>query len=91
MGGVRLWPAVFVGAFIVNVTTSGSVLTCLGIAAGNTLEAVVGATLVRRYANGSAAFAQPRTIVVFTAAARPPRAARRRSGSRGGSATRPAR
>jgi len=39
--GNRLWPAVFVGAFLVNVTTAGTVLTSLGIAAGNTLEAVL--------------------------------------------------
>jgi signal transduction histidine kinase len=44
-----LWPAVAVGAFLVNVTTPGvGALTAAGIAAGNTLEAVVGATLVGR-------------------------------------------
>src|SRR5512143_1833995 len=54
--GVGLWPAVLVGAFVVNVTTAGSVATSLGIAAGNTLEAVVGAYLVDRYARGRHAF-----------------------------------
>jgi signal transduction histidine kinase len=54
--GFRTWPAIFVGAFIVNVTTAGSVLTSLGIAAGNTLEALLGAFLVARFANGRAAF-----------------------------------
>jgi signal transduction histidine kinase len=45
----RLWPAIAAGAFLVNATTPGvSVLTAAAIAAGNTLEAVVGATLVRR-------------------------------------------
>src|SRR5262249_14539792 len=38
-----LWPAVAVGAFIVNATTPGvGLLTAAGISAGNTLEAVVG-------------------------------------------------
>src|SRR5512143_2450910 len=45
MLGYRAWPAVFAGAFVVNVTTAGSVATSLGIAAGNTLEGVVGAYL----------------------------------------------
>src|SRR6476469_7593575 len=43
--GVRMWPAVAGGAFLVNVTTAGSVATSLGIALGNTLEAVVGCWL----------------------------------------------
>jgi diguanylate cyclase (GGDEF)-like protein len=54
--GVGLWPAVFLGAFLVNVATAGTVATSLGIAAGNTLEAVVGAYLVNRYARGRHAF-----------------------------------
>src|SRR5574342_1404019 len=50
--GRRTWPGVFVGAFAVNLTTAGSVAACIGIAAGNTLEAVVGAWLVARFASG---------------------------------------
>jgi integral membrane sensor domain MASE1/GGDEF domain-containing protein len=50
--GYELWPAIFVGAFLVNITTAGSLPVCLGIAAGNTLEALVGAWLVNRYARG---------------------------------------
>src|ERR1700722_9251663 len=50
--GYELWPAIFVGAFLVNITTAGSPLVCLGIASGNTLEALVGAWLVNRYARG---------------------------------------
>jgi integral membrane sensor domain MASE1 len=33
--GLRLWPAVLLGAFLVNVTTEGSVATSIGIATGN--------------------------------------------------------
>src|SRR5262245_24320720 len=39
--GPRLWPGVFVGAFLVNITTSGALLPTIGIATGNTLEAVL--------------------------------------------------
>jgi PAS domain S-box-containing protein len=54
--GYWLWPGVFVGAFLVNFTSQGSLGATLGIATGNTLEAVVGAWLVCRYANGTGAF-----------------------------------
>src|SRR6185312_16833821 len=50
--GRRAWPAVAVGAFVVNVTTAGSVATSLGIALGNTLEGLLGAWLVERLAAG---------------------------------------
>jgi hypothetical protein len=35
----------------VNLTTFGTVLTSLGIATGNTLEAVLACVLVKRFAN----------------------------------------
>src|ERR1700758_4865255 len=38
--GYRAWPAIFVGAFVVNVTTAGDFFTSVGIASGNTLEAL---------------------------------------------------
>src|SRR5436190_19765205 len=37
--GYRAWPAIFVGAFLVNLTTAGNVATLLAIAGGDTLEA----------------------------------------------------
>ncbi len=63
--GSRVWPAILVGAFLVNVTTAGSVVTSFGIATGNTLEAVVGAFLVQRYAGGTAVFERPRGVFRF--------------------------
>jgi len=56
MFGYRAWPGVALGAFLVNVTTAGSVWTSLGIAAGNTLEGIAGAYLVNRFANGRRCF-----------------------------------
>jgi len=63
--GHRLWPAVFLGALWVNLTTSGAVGASLMIAVGNTLEAVLGAYLVNLYASGRHAFDQSRTIFRF--------------------------
>lgn len=65
LGGTRLWPGVFVGAFLVNILTQGSAATSLAIAAGNTLEAVVGATLVSWFANGTLAFDRTKNIFKF--------------------------
>jgi PAS domain S-box-containing protein len=47
--GLRYWPAVALGAFVANLTSEASAGVAAGIAVGNTLEAVVGAALVRRF------------------------------------------
>ncbi|MDQ2824758.1 MAG: MASE1 domain-containing protein, partial [Verrucomicrobiota bacterium] len=54
--GYRTWPAIFLGAFLVNVTTAGSVATSFFIATGNTLEALCAAWLVNRFAGGTDVF-----------------------------------
>ena len=54
--GYRVWPAIWLGAFFLNLTTAGSVITSLAIATGSTLEGVVGAYLVNRFARGRNAF-----------------------------------
>ena len=51
--GYRTWPAIFLGAFLVNVTTAGNIATSVCIATGNTLEALCGAWLVNRFAGGT--------------------------------------
>src|SRR5438046_1380301 len=63
--GYRVWPAIAAGAFIVNLTTAGSVLSSLGITAGNTLEGLVGAYLANRFAGWLDAFRQPKNIFAF--------------------------
>ena len=65
--GRSVWPAIFVGAFVVNATTAGSIASSLGIAVGNTAEALVGAWLVERYANGRRAFERTSDIFRFAA------------------------
>ena len=67
--GYRMWPAIFVGAFLVNITTAGSVWTSLGVALGNTLEGLLGAWLVRRWAHGPHVFARAQDIFKFSALA----------------------
>ncbi|MBI5630778.1 MAG: MASE1 domain-containing protein [Elusimicrobia bacterium] len=64
--GTEMWPAVFAGAFLVNITTAGDLLTSLGIASGNALEAVIGCLLVRRLAGGPNCFDHPTSIFKFT-------------------------
>ena len=63
--GLRFWPAIFAGAFLVNLTTAGTFLTSLGIATGNCLEAVLAAYLVSRFANGKNAFERTWDILRF--------------------------
>jgi signal transduction histidine kinase len=63
--GYRVWPGILLGAFLVNGTTAGSVLSSLGIAAGNTLEGLVGAYLVNRFAGGRGAFERPQDVFKF--------------------------
>ena len=50
LGGYRLWPAVALGALVTNLDTGVPAVTVLGIVIGNTLEALVGAFLLRRVA-----------------------------------------
>ncbi|HEX4353577.1 MAG TPA: MASE1 domain-containing protein, partial [Polyangiales bacterium] len=47
--GRRTWPAVFAGAFAVNLTNDTSLLASFGIALGNTFAPVVGVHLLDRY------------------------------------------
>src|SRR6266508_5383529 len=63
--GYRVWPGVLIGAFLVNITTAGSVVTSAGIAVGNTLEGLIGALLVNAFAGGCRAFERPQSIFKF--------------------------
>lgn len=63
--GPRIWPGIFLGAFFANLTTAGTVATSIGIATGNTLEALIGGYLVNRFANGRDAFDRAQSIFRF--------------------------
>lgn len=65
--GRSIWPAVFVGAFIVYSMQTGLMAPSLVCAAGNTLETVVASALINRFAGGVDVFCSPRTIFRFAA------------------------
>ena len=63
--GYRVWPGILIGAFLVNLTTAGTVATSIAIAGGNTLEALAGCYLVGRFAHGKEAFARAQDVFKF--------------------------
>lgn len=63
--GNRVWPGVLIAAFIVNISTQGSLVTSLAIAAGNSCEALLGAWLIRRFAQGLRVFEHLRSFFRF--------------------------
>ncbi len=60
LGGLRIWPAIFIGAFAANATTAGTLETSALIALGNTLEAVAGGYLIQRWSGGARDLREPR-------------------------------
>lgn len=66
--GYRFWPAIFVGAFFLNVTTDAiQIPSAFGIALGNTLEGLTAAFLINRLAGGVAVFERASDILKFVA------------------------
>jgi signal transduction histidine kinase len=63
--GYRVWPAIFVGAFLANVSSTGSIYTSAVIATGNSLEGIVGAFLINRWSDDVRTFTTPAGIVKF--------------------------
>lgn len=67
--GPRLWPGVALGAFLLNATAGVSVWGAAGIAVGNTLEAVIGAWLLRRVPGFDPALERLRDVLALASAA----------------------
>ena len=65
MCGLRIWPAILVGAFAANATTAGTLETSALIAAGNTLEAVIGGYLIVHWSRGVDTFTSPARVAKF--------------------------
>jgi integral membrane sensor domain MASE1 len=63
--GYRVWPGILLAAFLVNLTTTGGVASSIGIAMGNTLEGILGAYLVIRFAHGRHVFEHPPDVFKF--------------------------
>jgi signal transduction histidine kinase len=63
--GYRIWPATFVGAWVANATTAGSIYTSSAIALGNTLECLLGGYLISRWSRGLRTFDTPAGVARF--------------------------
>lgn len=63
--GEYVAPGILLGAFLVNITTSDSVLLSLAVAIGNTMEGLIGARLVNLFAHGSRAFDKAPDVFKF--------------------------
>lgn len=63
--GIGAWPAIFLGAFFVNITTAGNIGTSVCIASGNSLEAIYAAWLVNRFAGGTRVFERAQDVFKF--------------------------
>ena len=63
--GYRVWPGVLVASVIVYSTVLGGQPAVLAIAAGNTLECVIGAYLINRFGGGRHALQSPRDSFRF--------------------------
>ena len=49
LAGNRVWPGIWLGAAFANITVQSSLLAAMIMGTGNTLEAVVGASLIRHF------------------------------------------
>ena len=67
--GYGLWPGVALGALVVNVSAGAPLLTACGMALGNTLEALVGTYLLRRFAGFRGSLDRIQTVFAFVALA----------------------
>jgi diguanylate cyclase (GGDEF)-like protein len=63
--GRRIWPGIWLGAAVANLAVESSLWSATLIATGNTLEAIVGATLIRRYVGDPRHFERAENVVAF--------------------------
>lgn len=67
--GSRVWPGIWFGAALVNFTIETSWLAAPVIGTGNTLEALAGAALIRRFIGVPFRFERGQDVVTFVAVA----------------------
>ncbi len=63
--GTRVWPGIFLGALAANLPTNIPLASALGIATGNTLEAVVAWYLLQRTKNWRKSFDSVSDVMTF--------------------------
>jgi len=61
----KFWPAIFIGAFLVNLSTPTPPLVSMGIAVGNTLEGLIIAFLTIKFAEGNKIFDKPKNVFLL--------------------------
>lgn len=69
MLGNRIWPGIWIGAALVNFTINSSLFAAVLIGSGNTLEALAGAALIRRYIGVPYRFERAEDVIKFIAVA----------------------
>jgi diguanylate cyclase (GGDEF)-like protein len=69
IGGWSVWPAIFAGAFLVNLTTPANSAAALGIAVGNTAAALIGGELIQWLVGGREVFGRARRLVKYAVVA----------------------
>jgi integral membrane sensor domain MASE1 len=65
LSGYRVWPAVFLGSFLGHAAALGWANTPLSIPLSSTLEGIVGAYLVNKFAHGAKAFDTAKGVFLF--------------------------
>jgi len=63
--GHRVWPGIWLGAALANLTVEASLVSATLIASGNTLEALLAAALMRQYAVDPREFLRAEDVVKF--------------------------
>src|ERR1051326_2960590 len=63
--GYRIWPAILTGSVLLYATTMGAVPGILAMARGNTIEGLLTAYLINRFAGGRNALQGPENTVRF--------------------------
>src|SRR5262245_14315791 len=67
--GYRVWPAIYLGALLANLTAHEHVATAAAIALGNTLEAVIAALVLRSFVHFDNSLARVKDVVGLAATA----------------------
>ncbi|MDP2815466.1 MAG: ATP-binding protein, partial [Rectinemataceae bacterium] len=68
LGGIGLWPAVFMGALVHNILYGSTTAAILGLAVANALQAVVGAYFLKRFGFTNSFSRVPHTIAFILTA-----------------------
>ena len=69
LGGNRLWPGIWIGSTAANLTIDGSAFAAAAIATGSTLQALIGAELIRRHIGAPYRFGRAADVIRFVALA----------------------